>query len=230
MCSCCQICFRSSVACAKEYGCAVEVIERLGPVELGREQVVEVEPQLLRELAGLGVALVDQLAAVLGDLPLGEVPPPRPAAPAEPVGGLVEVGPVSGLLEPVGAGQARQAAADDDDPGSARGDRTGEPAAQRGRIASPAPPASSSRRRSRPARPARTSSTEAPRAAASEATEAASPNLSASGVRAIRVRLSHRRPGYARGRQASSYSSWRRTHNGLEALSSRPFGVRSSRP
>ena len=69
---------------------AVEVVERLGPVDLGREQVVEVEPQLLGELAGLGMALVDQLAAVLGDLPLGKVAPERPAAPAEPVGGLVE--------------------------------------------------------------------------------------------------------------------------------------------
>ena len=37
-------------------------------------QVVEAEPQLLRELADLGVVLVDQLAAVLGDLPLGESP------------------------------------------------------------------------------------------------------------------------------------------------------------
>ena len=72
---CCQICFRSSVASRERVRRAVEVVERLGSVDLGREQVVEVEPQLLRELADLGVALVDQLAAVLGDLALGEVAP-----------------------------------------------------------------------------------------------------------------------------------------------------------
>jgi hypothetical protein len=49
-------------------GLAVEVVEGLGPVDLARQQVVEVEAELLGELADLGVALVDQLAAVLGDL------------------------------------------------------------------------------------------------------------------------------------------------------------------
>ena len=85
-------------------GLAVEVVERLGPVDLGRMQVVEVEPQLLRELAGLVVVLVDQLAAVLGDLALGEVSAARPAAAAEPVGGLVEVGPIA---QPASAGRRR---------------------------------------------------------------------------------------------------------------------------
>ena len=90
-----------------------------------------------------------------------------------------------GLLQPVGAGQARQAAADDDDPWSARGDRPRERPAQHRRRGEPRAPASSSRRRSPCARPSRTSSTEVPCVAASAATEAASPSLRASGVRAI---------------------------------------------
>ena len=72
-------------------GRPVEVVEVLGAVGLGGQQVVEVQAQLLRELADLGVALVDQLAAVLGDLAVGERAAERPAASAEPVGGLVEV-------------------------------------------------------------------------------------------------------------------------------------------
>ena len=62
---------------------AVEAVEGLGSVRLRREQVVEVEPELLCELPDVRVTLVDQLAAVLGDLPAGERPaivqqrPPR---------------------------------------------------------------------------------------------------------------------------------------------------------
>src|SRR5215218_7715819 len=60
--------------------------------------------------------LVDQLAAVLGDLAVGERAAQGPAAAAETVGGLVEVGRVAGLLQLVGAGEPRQPAADDRDP------------------------------------------------------------------------------------------------------------------
>ena len=70
-------------------GLAVEVMEGVGPVYLSRDQVVEIEPQFLGELADFGVALVDQLATVLGDLAFGEVAAPGPAATAEAVGGLV---------------------------------------------------------------------------------------------------------------------------------------------
>ena len=41
---------------------------------LGREQIDEVEPELLRELPDGGVPLVDQLAAVLAICPFGEAP------------------------------------------------------------------------------------------------------------------------------------------------------------
>ena len=61
------------------------------------------------------VTLVDQLAAVLGDLAVGEVAAPRPAAAAQPVVRLVDLSRISGLLEAVRARQAREAGADDDD-------------------------------------------------------------------------------------------------------------------
>ena len=126
---------------------AVEVVEGLGPVDLGREQVVEVEPELLGELADLGVALVDQLAAVLGDLALGEVAPARPAAPAERGRRPRRARPgVAGALEPVGAGQPGQAAADDDDPGALPAARAEGSPLSTAAAASPAPPASSWRR------------------------------------------------------------------------------------
>ena len=168
-------------------GGAVEVVEGLGAVGLGREQVVELEAELLGELADLRVALVDQLPAVLGDLALGEVVAQRPAAAAEPIGGLVEVGAVARLLQPVGAGEAGEAGADDHDPGA-------RPPRSRRRAVRPAPPPSRARRRRRgappaqpPARSSITWSTGAPLAAASAATEAASLSFWASGVRAIRA-------------------------------------------
>ena len=49
---------------------AAEVVERLGAILLGGEEVVEIEAQLLGQLADLGVGLVDQLAPVLRDLTL----------------------------------------------------------------------------------------------------------------------------------------------------------------
>ena len=42
------------------------------PLGWAASRLSSVEPQLLRELADRGVALVDQLAAVLGDLAAGE--------------------------------------------------------------------------------------------------------------------------------------------------------------
>jgi len=62
-------------------GRPVEVVEVIGAVGLSGQQVVEVQAQLLGELADLGVALVDQLPAVLGDLAVGERAADRPAAP-----------------------------------------------------------------------------------------------------------------------------------------------------
>ena len=64
---------------------AVEIADQLRPVLLGLEQVVELEAEPLCELADRGVALVDQLAAVLGDLTVGERAAERPAAAADAV-------------------------------------------------------------------------------------------------------------------------------------------------
>jgi hypothetical protein len=58
---------------------AVEEVHRLGAVLLGREQVVELQAEFLCELPHGGVTLVDQLACVLSDLALTEVPVDRPA-------------------------------------------------------------------------------------------------------------------------------------------------------
>jgi hypothetical protein len=99
---------------------AVEVVERLGPVLLRGEQVVEIEPQLLGQLADLGVVLVDQLAPVLCDLSVAEGAAERPATAAEPGVALVDGRDHARLLEPVGAGQAGKAGAHDGDAG--RGD------------------------------------------------------------------------------------------------------------
>ena len=49
--------------------------------------------------------VVDELAAVLGDLPVGERAAQRPAAAADAVGGLVQLDAVAGLAQAVGAGQ-----------------------------------------------------------------------------------------------------------------------------
>jgi hypothetical protein len=60
---------------------AVEEVEGLGAVGLRRQQVDQVEPELLRELADVEMTLVDQLAAVLVDqVRAGELV--APAAPA----------------------------------------------------------------------------------------------------------------------------------------------------
>lgn len=67
----------------------LEVVRRLGAVRFGLKEVVELQTELLGELPDLRVSLVYELAAVLGDLVLGELPTQRPAAPADPVRGLM---------------------------------------------------------------------------------------------------------------------------------------------
>ena len=61
------------------------------PLVSGGQQVVEREPELLGELARGGVVLVDQLAAVLGELSVGEGSGASSSA-RRGVGGLVELG------------------------------------------------------------------------------------------------------------------------------------------
>ena len=99
---------------------AVEVVERLGAVLLRREQVVEVEPELLGQLADLLVGLVDQLAAVLRDLSAVERAADGPAPPAEPGVALVDRRDHARLTEPVGASETGEAGAHDGD--ARRGD------------------------------------------------------------------------------------------------------------
>ena len=60
---------------------SVEVPEHLGSGGFALHEVVEVEAELLRELLHGDVAVVDQLAAVLEDLPLGEYPAAREQRP-----------------------------------------------------------------------------------------------------------------------------------------------------
>ena len=69
------------------------------PFASAGQQVVELQPELGRELADRRVALVDQLAAVLGDLAVGERAAERPAAAADPVRGLVYLRDDAGLLQ-----------------------------------------------------------------------------------------------------------------------------------
>jgi hypothetical protein len=111
---------------------AVEPAEELGPVLLGAEEVVELEPELLREVADLRVALVDQLAAVLDDLPLGEGAAEGPAAAADPIRRLVDLGLVAGLAEGVRGVEPGEPGPDDDDPRRARAARRRGEAAERG--------------------------------------------------------------------------------------------------
>ena len=93
----------------------VEPAEDLGAVRLSLVQVVEVEPELLHEAPKLVVTLVDQLAAVLVDLAVGEEPAVAPAAPAEPCRRLVHLRAVARLLQAVRARQAGEPGADHDD-------------------------------------------------------------------------------------------------------------------
>ena len=58
--------------------------EQLGSGGFSLYEVVEVEAELLRELLHRDVTVVDQLAAVLEDLPVGEDPAARETAAAEP--------------------------------------------------------------------------------------------------------------------------------------------------
>ena len=113
---------------------AEEVAELLGALRLGLEQVVERQPELLRELLDRDVVRVDQLAAVLVDLAVGEVAAAGPAAAADPVRSLVDLCRVPRLLQAIGGGQPGETGADDDDP--RRGERRGpQPAGRRSRAA-----------------------------------------------------------------------------------------------
>ena len=62
-----------------------------------------------------GVALVDELAAVLADLAVGERAAQRPAAAADPVRRLVDLGHVARVPERVRGAEPGEAGADDDD-------------------------------------------------------------------------------------------------------------------
>jgi hypothetical protein len=97
---------------------AVEPVRLLAA--LVRQEVVQREAQLLRELADRGVALVDQLAPALGDLAVVPALAVRPAATAHAGRGLVHLGDDARLAEPVRGGEPGEARADDDD--AARGD------------------------------------------------------------------------------------------------------------
>jgi len=61
------------------------------------------------------VRLIDELPAVFGDLPVGEITAPSRAAAAEGVAGLVYGGDDPGLTKTVRAGQPRQTRTNDDD-------------------------------------------------------------------------------------------------------------------
>ena len=124
----------------------VEPVEVLGSVLLRRDEVVEVEPELLGEVLDLEVPGVDQLAAVLADLALVEHAADRPAAPAEPARGLMHLCVDSRLAQPVGSGQPGEPGANDDDARSraaarsgARDRRAEQPAGEAGRAQAPAP-------------------------------------------------------------------------------------------
>ena len=113
---------------------AEEVPELLGALGLRLQQVVERQPELLRELLDRDVVGVDQLAAALVDLAVGEVAAAGPAASADAVRALVDLCRIPRLLEAVGSGQPGETGADDD-PGRGEppgGGRPGEGAEQRG--------------------------------------------------------------------------------------------------
>ncbi len=82
---------------------AEEEAELLGAVRLRLQQVVERETELARELLHVDVAAVDQLAAVLVDLPFGELAAACPAAAPDPPRPLEHLRGETRLLQPVGA-------------------------------------------------------------------------------------------------------------------------------
>ena len=172
---CCQIVFRSSVICANVYGLPKKLPSCSVPFVSAWNEVVERQPELLRELLDRDVVRVDQLAAVLVDLPVGEVAAAGPAASADPVRSLVDLRRVPRLLQAVGSRQPGETGADDDDPG--RGERLApQPAGRRRRAA----------RRLRAPSPAPASSWRlVVRASSSAIFETASSTAFASGVRAI---------------------------------------------
>jgi hypothetical protein len=119
-------------------GLAVEVEEVLGAAGLSRKEVVQAESERLRQLPDLGVSLVDQLAAVLGDL-RREVVAKRPAATADPVRCLVYVSADTGLLELVGAAESGEPRSHHDNSRRARRQRPWQRPRQRRRQRQPGP-------------------------------------------------------------------------------------------
>jgi hypothetical protein len=116
---------RLEVARGLREGVALAIEEEavLGAIRLGGQEVVERQAKFVGEVADLGVPLVDELPAVLGDLAVGEGPADRPAAPADAIGSLIHLGGIAGLLEAIGARQPGQARPDHDD--ARRGRRSG---------------------------------------------------------------------------------------------------------
>ena len=95
---------------------AVETIDRHGAGWLGRQDVVEREAELLCEPADLVVIRVDELAPVLGDLPILEGASCRETPSAEARVALEHDRVEAGLLQSIGCGEACQTGADDGDP------------------------------------------------------------------------------------------------------------------
>ena len=108
---------------------AVEVEDVAGPRLLSGYHVGEGEAELSHQAAHRDVVAVDQLAAVLGDLTVGEGAPDGPDPPAEAVVRLVDHRTVPCLLQAVRADQAGEPAADHHDRLVALR-RVGAPAAQ----------------------------------------------------------------------------------------------------
>ena len=81
------------VICVNVYGLPKKLPTSSVPFVSRLHEVVERETELLRELLDRDVVRVDQLAAVLVDLPIGEVAAASPAAAADPVGAFVAPAP-----------------------------------------------------------------------------------------------------------------------------------------
>ena len=110
---------------------AVEARAHLGPVHLRAEEVVELEVELLREVPDRVVALIDQLTAVLGNLPVCERVANRPTSAADAAGGVEHLTDVAGSPQAIGAREACEAGAHDDDPGRSGGPRRGREPSER---------------------------------------------------------------------------------------------------
>jgi len=76
------------------------------------------------------VALIDQLTAVLGNLSLCERVANRPTSAADAAGGVEHLTDVAGSPQAIGAREAGEAGAHDDDPGRSGGPRRGREASE----------------------------------------------------------------------------------------------------